>query len=116
MKNKKKFSKSLRNFVNPEEQIEQYEKTDNYVTNPVPYTISTNETSEIKKAIAYPIGDKNNAKAASILGSPYYKANYWHGFFYFEMDPSIVDTWKSNNKSQKAKAKNAIKLMDKLVQ
>lgn len=33
------------------EQIEQYEKTDNYVTNPVPYTISTNETSEINKNI-----------------------------------------------------------------
>lgn len=37
--------------IQEKEQIEQYEKTDNYVTNPVPYTISTNETSEINKNI-----------------------------------------------------------------
>ena len=37
--------------ITEKEQIEQYEKTDNYVTNPVPYTISTNETSEINKNI-----------------------------------------------------------------
>ena len=37
--------------ITEKEQIEQYEKTDNYITNPVPYTISTNETSEINKNI-----------------------------------------------------------------
>lgn len=74
-----------------------------------------NETSEIKKAIAYPLGDKNNKKATSILSSPYYQAKYWHGHFYFELDPSIVDTWKSNDTVQKNKAKKAIKLMDELV-
>lgn len=75
-----------------------------------------NESSEIKRAIAYPIGDKNNAKATSILSSPYYQARFWHGFFYFEADPAIVDSWKSNDASQKRKAKEAIKKMDKLVQ
>lgn len=75
-----------------------------------------NESSEIKRAIAYPIGDKNNAKATSILSSPYYQARFWHGFFYFEADPTIVDSWKSNDASQKRKAKEAIKKMDKLVQ
>lgn len=34
-----------------DEQVEQYEKTDNYVTNPVPYTISPSDTSEINKNI-----------------------------------------------------------------
>jgi len=74
-----------------------------------------NESAEIKKAIAYPIGDRNNAKAASILGSPYYQAKNWYGYFYFEMDPSVVDNWKSNNANQKSKAKSAIRLMDALV-
>lgn len=75
-----------------------------------------NESTEVKRAIAYPIGDKNNAKATSILSSPYYQARFWHGFFYFEADPTIVDSWKSNDASQKRKAKEAIKKMDKLVQ
>lgn len=75
-----------------------------------------NESTEIKRAIAYPIGDKNNAKATSILSSPYYQARFWHGFFYFEADPTIVDSWKSNDNSQKRKAKEAIKKMDELVQ
>ena len=74
-----------------------------------------NETSEIKKAIAYPIGDKNNAKATSILSSPYYQAKYWHGHFAFEVDPAVVDSWKSNDEDQKKKAKKAIAKMDKLV-
>lgn len=74
-----------------------------------------NETSEIKKAIAYPIGDKNNAKATSILSSPYYQAKYWHGHFAFEVDPDVVDSWKSNDEDQKKKAKKAIRKMDELV-
>lgn len=74
-----------------------------------------NEESEIKRAIAYSLGDSNNKKAASVLGSPYYQAKYWSGFFAYTMDETEVDSWKTVSDIRKRSIKRSIKQFNKLV-
>lgn len=74
-----------------------------------------NEQAEIKRAIAYSLGDTNSKKAASILGSPYYRANQWDGHFAYTMDETDVDSWGTVNQSRKNAIKRSIKLFNKLV-
>jgi hypothetical protein len=74
-----------------------------------------NEESEIKRAIAYSLGDTNNKKATSVLSSPYYQAKWWSGFFSYSMDETKVDSWGTVSEQRKNAIKRSIKLFNKLV-
>ncbi len=74
------------------------------------------ENSEVTRAVAYSLGDTNSKRAAAIIGSPYYQAKYWSGFFAYTMDESEVDSWKTVPDSRKKAAKNAIKKFNSLIQ
>lgn len=74
-----------------------------------------NEESEIKRAIAYSLGDTNNKKATSVLSSPYYQADWWSGFFSYSMDETKVDSWGTVSEQRKNAIKRSIKLFNKLV-
>lgn len=74
-----------------------------------------NEEAEIKRAIAYSLGDTNSKKAASILSSPYYQAKYWSGLFAYTMDETKVDSWGTVSEQRKNAIKRSIKLFNKLV-
>lgn len=74
-----------------------------------------NEESEIKRAIAYSLGDTNNKKATSVLSSPYYQAKWWSGFFSYSMDETKVDLWGTVSEQRKNAIKRSIKLFNKLV-
>lgn len=75
-----------------------------------------NEEAEIKRAIAYALGDTNSKKIAAVLSSPYYSSRDWNGFFSYTMNEKVVDNWSTVTAARKRQIKSAIKNFNQLVE